>query len=160
MIQKRSYDRSSKQLKPLLQGQVVCLQTAVGHTRLGSYLVNVDGVLYWCSRQHLLPVNEPQPAPPGPHAPPLVIKTPAAVVRPRPPDPGMHSLLCSNPSSPSAPRPACLPSLSTTRSPAAFSISGSPPLTPTNSSGTEEEGFVHMCSGWVSRPPDRYGEYV
>lgn len=55
-MQKRCYDKPSKPLKPLVQGQVIRLQTDKGHTKLEhihgpskeprSYLVEVDGVLY------------------------------------------------------------------------------------------------------------------
>lgn len=83
-MQKRFYDKTSKPLKPLIQGQVVRLQTDKGHTQLGHihgpskeprrYLVEVDGVLYRRNRQHLLPVKERRLASQDPDAPPLGFK--------------------------------------------------------------------------------------
>lgn len=72
-IQKRSHDRSSKPLQPLLLGQVVRLCTTTGHSRLAtvknsadeprSYIVDYDGTVYRRSRQHLLAVREPRHQP-------------------------------------------------------------------------------------------------
>lgn len=87
-IQKRSHDRSCKPLMPLLPGQVVCIQTASGYSRLAtvvgtadaprSYLVDYEGTVYRRSRQHLLAVQEPRPPPAGPYAPPLLFLPSAA----------------------------------------------------------------------------------
>lgn len=69
--QKTYYDKSSRTLRPLLQGEVVRLATTKGHDRIGlvkqlcdeprSYLVEVGGREYRRNRKHILPVAEPPP---------------------------------------------------------------------------------------------------
>uniref|UniRef100_A0A669EUY2 Gypsy retrotransposon integrase-like protein 1 n=1 Tax=Oreochromis niloticus TaxID=8128 RepID=A0A669EUY2_ORENI len=69
LTQKVCYDRSSRPLPPLEEGQVVRLQTAQGYDRTGvvkelckeprSYLVQSDGNIYRRNRRHMLPVSEP-----------------------------------------------------------------------------------------------------
>lgn len=69
--QKTYYDKSSKALRPLLQGEVVRLATSKGHDRIGlvkqlcdeprSYLVQSEGKEYRRNRKHILPVPEPLP---------------------------------------------------------------------------------------------------
>lgn len=69
--QKQHYDKSSKPLNPLTQNQVVRLQTRKGHDKIGvickicakplSFVFESNGKQYRHNRQHLLPVNEPQP---------------------------------------------------------------------------------------------------
>ncbi|RXN21973.1 Transposon Ty3-G Gag-Pol poly [Labeo rohita] len=69
--QKTYYDKSSKALRPLLQGEVVRLATSKGHDRIGlvkklcdeprSYLVQSEGKEYRRNRKHILPVSEPPP---------------------------------------------------------------------------------------------------
>ncbi|XP_039878491.1 uncharacterized protein K02A2.6-like [Simochromis diagramma] len=69
LTQKVCYDRSSRPLPPLNEGQVVRLQTPQGYDRTGvvkelckeprSYLVQSDGNTYRRNRRHILPVSEP-----------------------------------------------------------------------------------------------------
>ncbi|CAI5671963.1 unnamed protein product [Oreochromis niloticus] len=69
LTQKVCYDRSSRPLPPLEEGQVVRLQTPQGYDRTGvvkelckelrSYLVQSDGNIYRRNCRHMLPVPEP-----------------------------------------------------------------------------------------------------
>ncbi|XP_067313562.1 uncharacterized protein [Pseudorasbora parva] len=69
--QKTYYDKSSRALLPLLQGEVVRLATSKGHDRIGlvkqlcdeprSYIEKTEGKEYRQNRKHILPVKEPQP---------------------------------------------------------------------------------------------------
>ena len=71
--QKSWYDKTSKPLRPLTEGQVVRMQTRRGHDRLAmvkrvckeprSYIVESDGHDYRRNRRHLLPVLESPPPP-------------------------------------------------------------------------------------------------
>lgn len=73
LIQKQYYDASSHPLQPLAEGQVIRMQTAKGHDRLGivkevcreprSYIIHSDGGVYRRNRRHILPVAEPPPTP-------------------------------------------------------------------------------------------------
>ncbi|KAJ8332978.1 hypothetical protein SKAU_G00418740 [Synaphobranchus kaupii] len=70
--QKLWYDKASKPLKPLSEGQVVRMQTQNGHDRMAtvkqvcaeprSYIVQSGGQDYRRNRRHLLPVLEPPPS--------------------------------------------------------------------------------------------------
>lgn len=63
------YEKSSKALRPLLQGEVVRLATSKGHDRIGlvkqlcdeprSYLVQSEGKEYRRNRKHILPISKP-----------------------------------------------------------------------------------------------------
>ena len=71
--QKVWYDKTSKPLRPLLEGQLVWMQTQRGHDRLAtvkrickeprSYIVESGGHDYRRNRRHLLPVLETSPPP-------------------------------------------------------------------------------------------------
>ena len=71
--QKVWYDKTSKPLCPLSEGQVVWMQTQRGHDRLAtvkrickeprSYIVESGGHDYRRNRRHLLPVLEAPPPP-------------------------------------------------------------------------------------------------
>ena len=75
-LQKASYDKSAKPLRPLSPGQVVRLKTSKGHNQLGvvtahtsyprSYQVKSHDMSYRHNRRHLLPVSEPPPIVPAP----------------------------------------------------------------------------------------------
>ena len=75
-LQKASYDKSAKPLRPLSPGQVVRLKTSKGHNQLGvvtartshprSYQVKSHDTTYRRNRRHLLPVSEPPPLAPAP----------------------------------------------------------------------------------------------
>ena len=75
-LQKASYDKSAKPLRPLSPGQVVRLKTSKGHNQLGvvtartshprSYQVKSHDTTYRRNRRHLLPVSEPPPLVPAP----------------------------------------------------------------------------------------------
>ncbi|CAI5639180.1 unnamed protein product [Oreochromis niloticus] len=68
---KRHYDKSSRTLQPLQEGEVVRVQTEKGYNKLGiverkskeprSYIIQVDGRTYRRNRRHILPVAEPPP---------------------------------------------------------------------------------------------------
>lgn len=72
LYQKQCYDKSSRPLQPLMEGQVVRMQTPQGYNRTGmiqeickeprSYVVHSDGKLYRRNRRHILPVAEPVPS--------------------------------------------------------------------------------------------------
>ena len=74
LSQKLCYDKTSRPLQPLMQGQFVRLQTPQGYNRTGmvkeickeprSYLVHSEGRLYRRNRRHILPVVESAPAQP------------------------------------------------------------------------------------------------
>lgn len=65
------YDKSSRPFQPLMEGQVVRLQTPQGYNQIGmvkeicqeprSYLIHSEGKLYRRNRRHILPVVEPAP---------------------------------------------------------------------------------------------------
>lgn len=69
--QRKDYNKSSKVLRPLLQGEAVRLATVKCHDRIGfvkrrcdglrSYLVQVEGGVYLQNRKQVLPVSEPPP---------------------------------------------------------------------------------------------------
>ncbi|KAK7907206.1 hypothetical protein WMY93_015818 [Mugilogobius chulae] len=71
LTQKMYYDKTSRPLQPLMEGQVVRLQTPKGFDRTGvvtetckeprSYLIQSDGQTYRRNRKHILPVAEPAP---------------------------------------------------------------------------------------------------
>ena len=77
LSQKECYDKSSRPLRPLHQGEVVRMQTPHGHDRLGtikevckeprSYIVQSKGGEYRRNRRHILPVSEPPPQQGDPH---------------------------------------------------------------------------------------------
>lgn len=68
LSQKLSYDKSSRPLQPLLEGEVVRMQTPRGYDRMGtvgkiceeprSYIIQSGGKNYRRNRRHLLPVAE------------------------------------------------------------------------------------------------------
>ena len=68
LAQKLSYDKSSRPLRPLLEGEVVRMQTPRGYDRMGtvgkiceeprSYVIQSGGKEYRRNRRHLLPVAE------------------------------------------------------------------------------------------------------
>ncbi|CAI5637407.1 unnamed protein product [Oreochromis niloticus] len=70
---KRQYDKSSRMLQSLQEGQVVHVQTEKGYDKLGiverkskeprSYIIQVNGRTYRRNRRHILPVAEPPPPP-------------------------------------------------------------------------------------------------
>nr|XP_061787661.1 uncharacterized protein K02A2.6-like [Nerophis lumbriciformis] len=70
---KRHYDKLSRPLSPLAEGQVIRMQTPAGHDRLGiveklceeprSYIIQSDGRRYRRNRRHILPVQERPPTP-------------------------------------------------------------------------------------------------
>ncbi|CAL9703949.1 unnamed protein product [Knipowitschia caucasica] len=71
LTQKVYYDKTSRALKPLSEGQVVRLQTPKGYDRTGivkemcveprSYLIQSEGQTYRRNRKHILHVAEPAP---------------------------------------------------------------------------------------------------
>ncbi|XP_038151255.1 uncharacterized protein K02A2.6-like [Cyprinodon tularosa] len=76
---KRHYDKSSRALQPLQEGQVVRMQTERGYNKLGtvtdvckeprSYVIQANGKTYRRNRRHILPVAEPPPPLSEPHDP-------------------------------------------------------------------------------------------
>ena len=68
---KRHYDKSSRPLQPLQEGQSVRMQTERGYDKLGtvtevrkeprSYNIQANGKTYRRNRRHILPVAEPAP---------------------------------------------------------------------------------------------------
>ncbi|KAL0963940.1 hypothetical protein UPYG_G00315590 [Umbra pygmaea] len=80
LAQKRYYDISSRPLQPLVDGQVVRMQTKSGHDRLGtvkgrckeprSYIIESDGGTYRRNRRHILPVAGDTTTTGGPCRPP------------------------------------------------------------------------------------------
>lgn len=169
-IRKRSYDKSNKPLKLLLQGQVVRLQTTLGHSRLGFVVGPCQGTPLlpcqrrWCPAQMEPPKLAACKRTPSttsgadPFAPPLLFNPSAAATIT---SPSMSRSLPrpAIPSNNNTTSPACSPYRSPIASPAAFSLLGSLPPSPTNSSDTWGEGLVRTRSGLISRPPDN-GEYV
>lgn len=73
MTQKRHYDASSRPLQPLVEGQIVRMQTPKGYNNLcmvkevnkepRSYTIQCNGRTYRRNRRHILPVAEPPPPP-------------------------------------------------------------------------------------------------
>lgn len=71
LSQKLSYDKSSRPLQPLLEGEVVRMQTPRGYDHMGtvgkiceeprSYIIQSGGKDYRRNRRHLLPVAERSP---------------------------------------------------------------------------------------------------
>lgn len=71
LVQKMYYDKTSRPLQPLTEGQVVRLQTPKGYDRTGivketckeprSYLIQSKGQTYRRNRKYILPVAEPAP---------------------------------------------------------------------------------------------------
>uniref|UniRef100_A0AAV2MBL7 Polyprotein n=1 Tax=Knipowitschia caucasica TaxID=637954 RepID=A0AAV2MBL7_KNICA len=71
LSQKLSYDKSSRPLRPLLEGEAVRMQTPRGYDRMGtvgkiceeprSYIIQSGGRDYRRNRRHLLPVAERSP---------------------------------------------------------------------------------------------------
>lgn len=69
--QKKSHDKSARDLRPLKDGEVIRMQTDKGFQRLAtvkahrdaprSYVVTTNNTDYIRNRRHLIPVNEPRP---------------------------------------------------------------------------------------------------
>ena len=112
---KRHYNKSSHPLRPLAEGQVVCMQTPKGYDQLGtvqgmskeprSYMIQSKAATYRRNRRCILPVAE---SPPQPHTkdsdprdtgPSLMTSVPPTTEMPEP------YAVCTQPPSPLQPVP-------------------------------------------------------
>lgn len=119
---KHHYDKSSRSLQPLAEGQVVRLQTPKGYDQLGSvketskeprsYIVQSNGRTFRRNRRHILPVSEPPPPQLYAQDPDSHDTSPSTMnSAPPPPQPPQPNAIQSPHQSPLRPLPAAHPPL-------------------------------------------------